>query len=249
MVNNQSASMVVNDQFTFFSLPSNQNGPAYERETTKALKKKPITKITLTLGLIELLTSTILFGGFIEPLESSQMYIVWSFTLFSIILCFSGLLSITSCWCGNISAYFVIIRLIWSMITIGIVCLQYYTASIIANKAEWKNHLILFFGITSIEGLTSLTSLVLLIQFQINTCKLPSRKTEIHPFMDLGTNETDIPLAININDDRDSFEPSYPLGGSSSNDTSSFLVAPGTPPPTYNDVRSSLIYERTTRNP
>ena len=249
MVNHQSASMVVNDQFTFFSLPSNQNGSAYERETTKAMNKKPITKTTLTLGLIELLISAILFGGFIEPLESSQMYIVWSFTLFSIILCFSGLLSITSCWCGNISAYFIIIRLIWSMVTIAIVCLQYYTASIISNKAEWKNYLILFFGITSIEVVTSLTSLVVLIQFQINICKSTSRKTEIHPFMDLGTNETDIPLAININDDRDSFEPSYQLQGSSSNDTSSFLVAPGTPPPTYNDVRSSLIHERMTRNP
>jgi len=88
MVNHQSASMVVNDQFTFFSLPSNQNGSSYERETTKAVKKKPITKITLTLGLIELLISAILFGGFIEPLESSQMYIVWSFTLFSIICAF-----------------------------------------------------------------------------------------------------------------------------------------------------------------
>ena len=127
--------------------------------------------------------------------------------------------------------------------------MQYYTASIISNKAEWKNHLILFFGVTSIEVVTSLTSLVVLIQFQINICKSTSRKTEIHPFMDLGTNETDIPLAININDDRNSFEPSYQLQGSSSNDTSSFLVAPGTPPPTYNDVRSSLIHERMTRNP
>ena len=174
-----------NDQFTFFSLPSNQNGSTFDRATTKAIKKKPITTMTLTLGFIELLISIILFGGFIEPLERSEMYIVWSFTLFSMILCFSGLLSITSCWCGNISAYFIIIRLIWSMITIAIVCLQYYTASIILNKAEWKNHFFLFFGIASIEGLTSLTSLVLLIQFQINVCKSTSQKIEIHPWKEL----------------------------------------------------------------
>ena len=66
-----------NAQFTFFGLPSNQNGPAFDRVTTKAIKKKPITKITLTLGLIELLISIILFEGFIEPHENSQMYIVW----------------------------------------------------------------------------------------------------------------------------------------------------------------------------
>jgi len=132
------------------------------------------------------------------------------------------------------------------MISLAILCMQYYIASIISNKSEWKNHLILFFGITSIEVVTSLTSLVVLIQFQINICKSTSRKTEIHPFMDLGTNETDIPLAINNNDDRDNFEPSYQLRGTSSNDTSSFLVAPGTPPPTYNDVRSSLIHEKMT---
>ena len=76
MENYRSASTVVNDQFTFFSLSSNQNGTLFERTSTKMKKENPITKITLTLGLIEIVISTTILGGFIGPLENSSMWLV-----------------------------------------------------------------------------------------------------------------------------------------------------------------------------
>ena len=255
MENYRSASTVVNDQFTFFSLPSNQDGATCRTSYPKKMKKtqdNKITKLTLSFGWIELLISIISFGGFVGPLKNSPWEVVLLFTLFSIIFGFSGLLSIATCWCGqNISLYFIIIRLIWSTIAIGCVCVEYYVAfSQFLCKEEWKNHIFIFVGLATIEGATSLTSLMVLFRFLMeHTCEPSKNRTG---FENQGINEVNVPLAMHYNEDQENgFEPSLgPLqvGNRHNNLLSSSLAPPGTPPPTYNDVRSSLIYERMARN-
>ena len=133
----------------------------------------------------------------------------------------------------------------------GCVCVEYYVAfSQFINQQEWKDHLFIFVGLAAIEGATSLTSLALLFQFlRKQSCELSHSKTV---FEDQSINEVHVPLAIQYNDAPQSgFEPSLnPLqvDNRRNHPSSSSIAPPGTPPPTYNDVRSSLIYDRMARN-
>ena len=239
MDNYQSASTVVNDQFTFFQVPSRPHDVSrYGRIFSKKGEKKPINRLVLILGCIEIVISIIIFGGFVSPLEHSPMYTVWMFTLFATIIGFNGLLSITSCWCGpNLSLYFVIIRLVIGTVAIGVVCLEYYLAATLVSQKEWRNHIFSLIGLISIEAIISLTSVILLFRFMVKNRDTLSKRSEVMPFMSTGENEFRVPLALNCN------EQSYPMQ-ENCNRSSISVDAPGTPPPTYNDVRSSLMYER-----
>ena len=239
----QSASTVVNDQFTFFQVPTRpQDVPIFGRNSSKKEEKKPVTRFALVLGCIEIVISIILYGGFVTPLEHSPMYIVWVIALFSIMIGFNGLLSITSCWCGaSISLYFVIIRIVIGSIAIGMVALELYLSATFVGKKEWKNHIFVLIGLILLEAILSLTSLISVLRFMVKNCDSLSKKSEMLPFMNTGENEFRIPLALNYN------EPSYPMRDSR-NQSATTIDAPGTPPPTYNDVRSSLMYERMIRN-
>ena len=233
----------VTDQFTFFRMPSNQVHSFQRRTYDCNAKKQVITKLTLPLGFVELLISIALLGGFIAPLKASEMYIVWTFTSFGILFGFSGVLSIVAAWCGTLPVYFVIIHLVFSIVTLAFVCLACYIASIVSNQRQWHEHIILFIVLITVQGTASLTSFFIILRFLFNSCNTSTEKHQSLAYIDPETTISNVPLNNNCVEDDSAFELTNDLQNAPIfNLPEKPTDPPGTPPPTYLEVRSSCVY-------
>ena len=233
----------VSDQFTFFRTPSIETIAGQGRSYDSNKKWKGITKFTISLGHIEVLISIALLGGFITPLKASAMCIVWAFASFGIVFGFSGLLSIVSAWCGILPLYFTLIQLIFRVITLAFVCLAWYVAAILSNNKKWDDHIVLFVVIITIQGITSLTSLGIILKYSGSHCQKNTSSIKHHSLVFIDSH-TNMPVdAINGHLGEDTSVPeefNHTLTTAMTSVPQNSIEAPGTPLPAYSEVRSNL---------